>query len=268
MKGFDHVAPGTAGALGALVDGLRALHERGAPHGPGVTAPAAPRAAAPVTAEVLRGDALPADARSASAAPLPHDPLTPVLDLLRRASSANAASAAPLLPHAPVERGARDDAYALLQRHFGEHERQLRQHAHLTERILDQLERGEVATALPAAAPLQQEVRLLCPAGGRSGGRFLLRNELGRPVVVALRASVLREAAEVEGLAVTCTPRRATLEPEEELLARVEVDLGAALPIAHAPLELVIDALVDERIVQKIWVVVDVHAARATEDAP
>jgi len=188
--------------------------------------------------------------------------LEPVLGLLRRAATASAGrgtrSDAPLFARSSAPTGPQphdDDRYALLRRHFGEHELQLRQQAQLTERILSQLERGETASALASTAPLQQEVRILCTAGGTSGGRFVLRNELGRAASVVLRPSRPRRAGTGgDQLRVRCEPSTLELDAGEERVVRIAVDLSACGERHASELELVVDALADDEIVQKIWV--------------
>lgn len=162
-----------------------------------------------------------------------------------------------------------DQRYATLARHFGEHERELRRHARVTERILDQLARGEIAGVDAAPSPLQQEIRILCPAGGRSAGRFVVRNELGRPALVELRAHLL-DPADHSTIEARCVPARLELEIDAEALASVQVELAPHARTHDGQLELVVDARVGDDVVQKVWVVVVAHDALpgGPEDAP
>jgi hypothetical protein len=138
-------------------------------------------------------------------------------------------------------------------------ERRLRREQVLTARILDQMEGGSGVAALPRRAPLQQEVRILCPAGGASGGRFLLRNELGRAVRMALRVQPLRAfpGSLAATARVSLEPAEVDLAPGDERLVRVGVDLAGASHLAKE-IELVVDALVGDDVVQKLWVAVSV----------
>lgn len=246
--------------LGTLVDELRALHE-----GSGVAARPSPPAAlggtTPAPPEMPRA----ATATGAGSGGTGVDPLAPVLELLRRASAAALATppaqhpaASPAIPPSPP----RERRYERLQRHFAEHESELRRHAHLTDRIVGQLARGELAVGATDAAPLQQEVRLLCTTGGTSAARFVLCNELGRDALVDLVARPLRDAALVDGLEVACAPAQVELAAGAEIVARVRVDLmRCPAACAGRTLELLVDAVVDGTVVQKIWVELVVRAA-------
>lgn len=279
--------------LGTLVAELRELHESGG----GAARATPPRDQAPGRGDAsadgvasrgatrAAGDATTARDATAALAPPAAQALEPLAALVGRAAAASA-GAAPLAARRasavgplarPSSRPASDqdddawaglvaqDRYALLRRHFGEQETQLRRQAQLSDRILSQLERGEVASAAPRATPLQQEIRVLCPAGGRSGARAVLRNELRRPVVVELRVHPPRGADPIfDGIQVTCEPRTLELAPDEEHLVRIAVDATGSAPAAAGQLELVVDALVDDAIVQKIWVAVLVLRAPST----
>jgi hypothetical protein len=250
--------------LASLLGELRALH---AGHGPpGLRPPANPVVSPVPTAPTPATATAPAASRRDVAGGA--DVLAPLLAFVRRTASAASAPAAPALDaaaghvHAPRQ-PARDERYALLQRHFGREEAELRRHARLTDRILDQLARGEVASAPLEPAPLQQEVRILCPARGASGARFVLRNELGRAALVELRVHRLRDADALDGLEVACEPARVELAPDGEILAGVRVDLARCAHAAAGTLELVVDAVVDDRVVQKVWVALTVSADQA-----
>ena len=266
--------------LGALVAELRELHQHGAAPVAARSPSAAPARAARSIAAADTAHAAPPNATGAEAVQGERShALQPIVELLRRAATVttNAPGPSALAPGVPghparlEQTGAHADRYALLRRHFGEQETQLRRQAQLTDRILSQLERGEVASALPRSTPLQQEIRILCPAGGRSGGRVVLRNELGRPVLLALRPHAPHGAdATFDGLQVSCEPRELELAADEERLVRVAVDLAGCVATATGALELVVDALVDDEIVQKVWVAVVIvrPASQATAGQP
>jgi len=252
--------------LGALVDELRALHaSRGSSGGAPETQPVSTAAATLPPA--------PPRVAAAAAAPIPSttatDPLAPLLELLQRASSATLAAPTSRAV-AASERSSLSSPgrrYESLQRHFGEHETELRRHARLTDRIIAQLARGELATGAAEPAPLQQEIRVLCTAGATSAARFLLCNELGYDALVMLEPRALRDAALLDGLVVACEPAQVELTAGAEIAARVRVDL-ARCPSSYAgrTLELLIDARVDGQVVQKIWVELVVRAAPLVED--
>lgn len=189
----------------------------------------------------------------------------PVLDLLRRAGNGLATIGPESeAPTNGEDRGRRRDRYDEVRRLFRQREERLRRQACLTDRVLHQLESGQgVASAIPSS-PLQQELRVICPAGGSSGGRFLLCNETGRPVTAELRIRPLVEDRSGTPPKLSVEPPSVRLAPDEERLVRFAVDLAGCV-IPEGELDVVIDALADEELLMKLWITVRV--ALGTSDA-
>lgn len=244
--------------LGPILDPLRDLHAKGG----------APAEAARPGTSVLEASA---------------GPLGPALDFLRRAqgaledegvaerSSRGLVDGGPELARilAAAHRARADEADvdpfdesderlrdppASSRATFRARERQLRRQETLTSRILDQMQGGASVTALPRRAPLQQELRILCPTSGRSGGRFVVRNELGRRARVQFRVQPLHAVpgSLAERARVTIEPSVVDLSPGESGPVRVGIDLRDA-PRGAAEIEFVVDASAEGDLLHKLW---------------
>ncbi len=132
---------------------------------------------------------------------------------------------------ASTDDGSARSSYDSARELFRAHERELRRRALLTDRVLDQLRRGGAVDRIPAAAPLQQELRLVCPVGGASGGRFVVANEASAGHEVRFDVGAPRSGAPswAARLALAFIPATLRIEPGESRVVRVAVDL-AALP--------------------------------------
>lgn len=187
-------------------------------------------------------------------------PLDPVVDFLRSLHESRGEATVPLPTAAPPSARADEpepgEAYDELRQHFYRHEAGLRQHARLTDRILDQLQRESRGRVEPVASPLQAELRVRCAARGASGARFVVANELGREVELGFRCHPLTgvPVGSADTPVADFTPAAPTLAPGEECSVRLGVDL-AALPVDSGDeVGLVVDVCGGDEILQKLWV--------------
>jgi hypothetical protein len=160
-------------------------------------------------------------------------------------------------PDAADEHGAAASARDVLTAR----ERRLRREENLTARILDQMEHGDAVSGLQRSAPLQEELRIRCPAGGTSGGRFVVRNDLGEPARILFRDHALHAVpgSVAERACLTVEPGAVDLAPGEERLVRIGIDLRRA-PLLATTAEFVVDACAGGEVLQKLWVSLDVAA--------
>jgi hypothetical protein len=137
-------------------------------------------------------------------------------------------------------------------------EREARHHAEWVERLTWHLTQGQKSEG---AAFYQETLYLRCQRGHRSGGRFRFENCRGR------RASVtaLRRPFTTRGERLTIDPG-VTLQPDSFFLdARdsrvvfVEIDLAPCSNLPIGTIDSSIDLLLDETMVLKLWIEVDVY---------
>jgi hypothetical protein len=138
-------------------------------------------------------------------------------------------------------------------------ERRLRREENLTARILDQMEHGDAVSGLQRSAPLQEELRIRCPAGGTSGGRFVVRNDLGEPARILFRSHPLYAVpgSVAERARLTVEPAALDLAPGDERLVRIGIDLLRAPRLATTA-EFVVDACAGGEVLHKLWVSLEV----------
>jgi hypothetical protein len=138
-------------------------------------------------------------------------------------------------------------------------ERRLRREENLTARILDQMEHGDAVSGLQRSAPLQEELRIRCPAGGTSGGRFVVQNDLGEPARILFRSHPLHAVpgSVAERASLTVEPAALDLAPGDERPVRIGIDLRRAPGLATTA-EFVVDACAGGEVLHKLWVSLEV----------
>lgn len=159
--------------------------------------------------------------------------------------------------------GSSESSYDRVRRHFHENEERLRRHALVTDRILDGLRSaGDIALPGKGAALLQQELRLLCVVGSRTGGRFVAANESGRRLELELLPGKIRGLPEGWGRRVhaQCEPARLVLEAGEERTVRLDVDLRECPVKRGDRVELTVDAVGEGQLLEKVWVEIQMVA--------
>lgn len=165
-------------------------------------------------------------------------------------------------PHAQ-DRGSYDSAREL----FRAHERELQRRAFLTERVLDQVRRGAGVDRILTPAPLQQELRLACPAGGASGGRFVVINETSLEQEVRFDVGAPRRGAPAWAgrLAPLFDPERLRIEPGESRIVRVSVDSASlhARPGEHVELPVDLRGQLDS--LGRLWIEIGIVEPEAKE---
>lgn len=149
-------------------------------------------------------------------------------------------SAALPVDPSPVPR--REDLYGEARRHFASRERELRDTAQVTERVLGQLRRE-----LPAAP--QQLLLLRAPIGGVAGGRVRVRNAATTEARFAFRPRF--------DLPVRFSPARFSLPPGESRVVDVRVELLGHPGHPGERTTLAVDVLADGRAALKLWLEIE-----------
>lgn len=188
-----------------------------------------------------------------------------VVDLLRTIHSARRGRGAPglagrerSLAPAPTE----DSAYDRAREHFVKREERLREEAHVSAAVIDDLrarDRGGVASA---PSPTQQLLRISALQGGLAGGRFAVASDRPEPVELRFEHSGLRRGVEDRdlGAPVRFDPASLVLVPKECRIVRVEIDLADVACAAPERLELRVEVEAGGRRWLTLWVEVDVLA--------
>lgn len=157
------------------------------------------------------------------------------------------------------------DVYAGVRDVFERNERWLRQNASAMDRLVGRLRVDPEAAEGFSVGPLQREVRIAVPAGGRGRGYFALRNEADAPREVDV------EVTRTRGLPPGCprpprleiSPARLTLGPGESHEIGLAVDCSRC-PIGPGDeLELGLSAHTGEHPLAFVWVVLIVEEALA-----
>jgi hypothetical protein len=158
------------------------------------------------------------------------------------------------------------DVYAGVRDAFERNERWLRQNASAMDRLVGRLRVDPEAAEGFSVGPLQREVRIAVPAGGRGRGYFALRNESGSPREIHV------EVARTRGLPQGCvraprleiSPARLTLAPG------ASHEIGVAVDCSECPIgpgdevELGLSAHSGEQRLAFVWVVLVVEEALAS----
>jgi hypothetical protein len=152
-----------------------------------------------------------------------------------------------------------DASYDLLRRHFHQHEDEQRRQVSLTDRIIDQLQSGRWISQPSGWNPLQAELRLQCPIDGRTAGRFQVVNESDRALEVAFRPGRFRgaPAAWSTRFPVSFQPAHPHLEPGEEMIVRLAIDVAGCPLREQDRLEFPVDVVGGGKLLQKLWVTVE-----------
>jgi hypothetical protein len=187
------------------------------------------------------------------------------VDLLRRIEHETRSGAA-AVSRADAGRA----SYDAIREHFRSHEDELARRASLTERVLDQLRRGAGVDRVPPPAPLQQELRLQCPAGGASAGRFAVANETAVEREVHFEVGSLSRGAPGSGAApsVSFTPAALRIAPRETRVVRLGLDLARVPLRAGECLEFPVDIRAAEGSLGRLWVEIVIVAPEREDERP
>jgi len=179
-----------------------------------------------------------------------------VVELLRRIEQGKRSARAEPARAAASGAEAGSASYDEIRELFRAHEGELARRASLTERVLDQLRRGEGVERILPPAPLQQELRLACPVGGASAGRFVVANETAAGHEVHFEVGPLRGAAEGVGerLGVSFTPATLRIAPQETRVVRLGIDLAGVPLQSGERLELPVDIRAAGDSLGRLWV--------------
>lgn len=208
--------------LGALLVSLREIH-RSSGAEPGWLP------AEDVLRSLPRGIGTPRE-RATRAVTFEGDTLSRVVDALRRIERAGDPRRALPTGRVPIP-GDEPASYDSVRELFRSHERELRRRSLLVDRVLDQLRRTGDVDEIPAPAPLQQELRLVCSVGGATAGRFVVANETAAEREVRFDVGIAPHAAPAWAahLEPAFTPEWLCVTPGDSRIVRVAVDL-AGLP--------------------------------------
>jgi hypothetical protein len=191
-----------------------------------------------------------------------------------RWSAARSAAAPPVAPPGPA-RTARDDAaapaspragadvYAGVRDVFERNERWLRQNASAMDRLVGRLRVDPEAAEGFSLGPIQREVRIAVPAGGRGRGYFALRNESDESREIEV------ELTRTRGLPAGCASApRVEISPDRlELAPGASHEIGVAVDCSRCPIgpgdevELGLAAHSGEQRLAFVWVVLIIEEA-------
>jgi len=137
-------------------------------------------------------------------------------------------------------------------------ERDARRHAELVERLTGRLMRGQ-----PSEWPAfyQETLYLRCQCGRRSGGRFRCENRRERRTSVTALRRPFRARGErlMTDPGVTLRPESFSLDAGDSKVVVVEIDLAPCSNLPIGTIDSAIDLLMDEALVLKLWIEVDVY---------
>lgn len=154
-------------------------------------------------------------------------------------------------------RGGRDapEVYERVRELFRKRERDLRKEELVVDGILAKMRSGQSPASDNPVAPLQQNLRLLCSAGGSSRGKFIVANETQRDCRVRFRLGRLRGGAPnwLDSIAFRFSPNALEVSPGGTLVAELAVDLSRCPAVAGDRLELPIDLHSDETRLGRLW---------------
>jgi hypothetical protein len=139
---------------------------------------------------------------------------------------------------------------------FREREQSLRRQEQLVDRILDQLRSGEDVRELSEPVPLQQSLRLVCPVGGATAGRFVVENGSSEPAHVHFEVQPLRGAPTgfARSAAVEFEPGALHLRKGQASVVSVEID-SREIPLRGGDrLELPVVMRADTGILGRLWI--------------
>jgi hypothetical protein len=139
---------------------------------------------------------------------------------------------------------------------FSRREQSLRKETLLVDRILDRMRSGAAPRDLPGDGVLQQSLRIACPAGGRSGGRFLVANETGAAarVSAAIGRPNGRGLRSLTGIGLRVEPEVLALEAGASSSMQVEVDLLRCVAPVGESIDVAVALEDGERRLGRIWI--------------